>query len=298
MMNLHRNAFAFIAILATLCLSVSSVQGKTEEVHPSHPTLLGDLLPHYYGASYLLPHLRGDERKAFARVSDELTQLTQELHKEETKLASLKEIRKSTRRQEGWLWFFNTQSRLRVEKAELDVRDQRRAVENLYDDIQFIWKEIKPHYGVFSKMFLDEVLSIIPMIGLAILQTFEAIMAVGVISILVGGPAFLLLAVSFMRIFGTTGPIFIFGPMFGMILYWMITLPGMIIQYDPQLWEFFAVYFPLLGVLGFCAGLCLRGLTPVQLPLGEPMPGDETAAVPPGEMRPPLGGRRVPVKRD
>eukprot|EP00735_Rhodelphis_limneticus_P014003 TRINITY_DN7978_c0_g1::TRINITY_DN7978_c0_g1_i1::g.15581::m.15581 TRINITY_DN7978_c0_g1::TRINITY_DN7978_c0_g1_i1::g.15581 ORF type:complete len:302 (+),score=42.59 TRINITY_DN7978_c0_g1_i1:26-907(+) len=264
----------FIALLGVFSLLslglVSSIEeGATQPSEHAAPVLF-ELRPIHYDASFLLDHLDNHPAKAespqlaheLAEVKTELKSLIGKLFVEETKLNALKSVKRSLKRKAGWTWFFNADSRLKIEKADLDIRDQARMVHNIFDDISFLWKKAKPHYGVFSKMFLDEVFSIFPYTMMLIWDIIETMLAVGLISLIIGGPAFAIFVWSVFTAFGFVVPILIALPVFSLMVYYMITLPSMIVQYNPSLGEFCAVYFPTIAVLGGVAAICLRSIIP------------------------------------
>eukprot|EP00736_Rhodelphis_marinus_P008644 Rmarinus@m.23873 len=123
-------------------------------------------------------------------------------------------------------------------------------------------RKLSPSMAFFSRMFLDEVLSIFPYMFMIVVDVFETMMAVGILSLFIGGPALMIFFWSVFTAFGFVMPILFAMPIFALLVYYMISLPSTIIQYDPTFQEFCSVYFPCLVVLGLMAGACIRTIVP------------------------------------
>ena len=74
------------------------------------------------------------------------------LLKEEHQLIALRRERDAQKT--SLFWFFDPDARHRVEKAQMKVNDELRLIENIAEDIEFHWKQLKPLYGLYSKVRL------------------------------------------------------------------------------------------------------------------------------------------------
>jgi len=150
----------------------------------------------------------------------------------------------------------------------LQINNQRRAVEALFDDISLHWRQLKPLYGVRSRVFLAElaVFLLSPIITLIELSATAFSFGLLFFLLLLGPVAW------FFGMFALSLGIALLPVLGGALLVlWTLELPWMVIQvsfvarpsslslifaahsplgcpkqYNPSLLEFFAVYAPFL----------------------------------------------------
>jgi len=174
-------------------------------------------------------------------IKKQIVHLSRALHTEEEKLMA--SVAKRDSKKQGFFWMFDTEKRLAVEGVQLEVNDQTRIVENLHDDINFHWRQLKPLYGVFSEMFMLEMLSIVPFLVSRGAEMLTSTLELGLISLLIFGPVSIFSFSFFMAVGFAFLPFFIFV----LSLYWVFTLPFTIIEYSPTIAEFAGVYFAILA---------------------------------------------------
>jgi len=177
--------------------------------------------------------------------ADEITQqirmLSKVLLKEEEKLAELIVIRDALK--VGWFWFLDPQIRAAVDEATFKVNVQRRLVEALYEEIALHWKQLKPLYGVFSKMFLAELLAFLVAPILSFLELFVSAFSLGLLLflLLLGPPAFFVSMFAF-----SVGVALI--PILGgaLLITWLIEFPWLVLQYNPSFGAFVITFSPFV----------------------------------------------------
>ncbi len=206
--------------------------------------------------------LEAQKKEKAIRILSEIEVLSKELLLQEARLAELTAQRDSLK--EGWTWFLDSEIRNNVDQAQLrvmcfpslldlqrigwsnhsssvviQVNDQRRIVENVFEDISVHWKQLKPLYGVFSKMFFTEVLIFLLNPILTFLDFFMSFLSLGFLFFLIiMGPAAVFL-VTFAFLFGVS-----LLPFFGAVLIVLYSLefPFLVLE----------VYTSLSLVLTFC----------------------------------------------
>lgn len=204
--------------------------------------------PDRYGfATHLLQHLHPEhfpqeqlKQDKIKKVRGEIMQLSDHLWKEEQQLRPLEEARDNLKR--GLLWLFEPDVRYSVDEAQLTVNDHLRVIDHLVEEIDLRWKELKPLYGIWSKMFLVEMLSFVPRTILALSSMLLASLSFGLISFLMFGP----LSYFFVLFWWTFGFALLPFVIFGLTLYWVLYIPFIMIQYGPSLTEFLVIYIPIL----------------------------------------------------
>jgi len=146
------------------------------------------------------------------------------------------------------LWFLDSDARQRVEIIQMEINDHKRNMDHTLDEIDFRLLQIKPLYGVFSKMFFVEMLGFLPWAAQVFLSVVQFILLFDLATFIVAGPvAFFVLFFIFSLGFQFFS--FLFSMiLFGVTFYWLFYLPFIIIQYNPSLFEFLAIYIPFLGL--------------------------------------------------
>eukprot|EP01101_Sappina_pedata_P011898 TRINITY_DN8075_c0_g1_i1.p1 TRINITY_DN8075_c0_g1~~TRINITY_DN8075_c0_g1_i1.p1 ORF type:complete len:261 (-),score=71.59 TRINITY_DN8075_c0_g1_i1:80-862(-) len=159
----------------------------------------------------------------------------------------------------NWYWFFDLDSRKNVDIIQIKINDHIRHMEGTIDEINFQWKQLKPLYGVYSKMFMGEMFGFIPLSVDIVKSLVQLLIIFDVLTLVLFGPV----AVVFLLFFLSLGLNFIFSILsmivFGAAAYWVFYLPFVVIQYDPTFFEFLSVYIPFLGVF-FCICAAVFGL--------------------------------------
>jgi len=177
----------------------------------------------------------------------EILAIVDRLKIEEKVLSDLFRERERFKSQSGFFWSFNPDTRRLVDNLQLHINDQLRKIQNLLGDANIHWRYVKSLEGVFSKMFLYELLfSVIDVFG-AISSIFLNVFTMGALGLLILGPIAILLILSVL----TFGPILLSVMFYLAEIYWVLHLPSTILQYDPSLLEFCMVYFPIVGSLYF-----------------------------------------------
>eukprot|EP01103_Thecamoeba_quadrilineata_P019644 TRINITY_DN8047_c0_g1_i1.p1 TRINITY_DN8047_c0_g1~~TRINITY_DN8047_c0_g1_i1.p1 ORF type:complete len:268 (+),score=16.35 TRINITY_DN8047_c0_g1_i1:2-805(+) len=145
------------------------------------------------------------------------------------------------------LWLLDSELRLQVEAIQLKINDHVRDIEGTIDKLNFLWMEIKPSYGLFSKMFLAEAFQFVPWLSGLVLYVVEATLVFDVVTLIIFGPvaAFSVFMWAFIgsNFLGSLIKVVIF---LG-LMYWIFHLPNIMIQYDPTLFEFLIVYTPIVA---------------------------------------------------
>jgi hypothetical protein len=95
-------------------------------------------------------------------------------------------------------------------------------------------------------MLLIELFSFVPYAGIFILEFVHWILEFGLISLVIGGPAMLLFLLTLRSIIGSVFFIFFGIPTLIASVLWIGHLPFVIIEYDPTILEFLAIYLPSL----------------------------------------------------
>jgi len=168
--------------------------------------------------------------------------LSDKLGEEELSLRPLERSRDELRH--GLFWLFDPEVRHQVDEAQLTVNDHLRVVDHLVEEIELHWKQLKPLYGVWSKMFLVEMLSFIPRTMLAITSTLMASLSFGLMSFIIFGP----LSYFFILFWWAFGLSLLPFALFAITLYWVLYIPFIMIQYGPSLLEFLVLYVPIVGL--------------------------------------------------
>jgi len=164
------------------------------------------------------------------------------LLREEIHLYTLEQQRDSIKG--DFHWFFNSDLRQKAREIQSEVNAHRRIVEKVYDDIDEIWLKVKPLYGVYSRLFLREITGIVPWLLDTIVNFVTSFTIVSIIELLIFGP----LAVFILTFWAAFGVTLIPIVLYTITLFWIIRLPFIIIQYDPTLFQFMSIYFPVVGL--------------------------------------------------
>jgi len=204
----------------------------------------------YAKATHLLHEAKTEEfenkkKEEINRIISEIKVLGASLYKEEEKLDDLR--RQQYALKNKWTWFLDPETRHKVDEAKLKVNDQRRVVESIFEDISVHWRQLKPHYGVFSQMFLAELFVFLLSPILSVLDFFFSTLSLGFLLffIILGPVAFFFSAFAF-----SLGVALL--PFIGSILViiWTLEFPWLVIQYNPSPLEFALVYIPFLVASG------------------------------------------------
>eukprot|EP01118_Nematostelium_gracile_P001103 TRINITY_DN1112_c0_g1_i1.p1 TRINITY_DN1112_c0_g1~~TRINITY_DN1112_c0_g1_i1.p1 ORF type:complete len:271 (+),score=58.52 TRINITY_DN1112_c0_g1_i1:28-840(+) len=197
------------------------------------------------------------------RMNHKVRVLTIQLHKEEKQLLKLRNNVSGLKT--DFFWFFDKDTRHQVDKAQLEVNDQERVIENLVDEIVFEWKSLKPVYGIYSKMFLTEAFGFVREIYNLGMNIFTSIVELGLISILLFGS----ITSIFLSIVGALGfnifPTIIAFSTLLVNIYWIFKLPFIIIQYSPSFSEFIGAYCGFVGILLIFTFTVFKLLVPVHI---------------------------------
>lgn len=83
--------------------------------------------------------------------------------------------------------------------------------------------DIKPHYGVWSMLFVQDALGILPYLARVAVEAAEAILALGLVALLIGGPLLCLVGMGLAWAFWF--PFMVGVPALGISVYWLVHLP-------------------------------------------------------------------------
>lgn len=192
-------------------------------------------------------HLNKTQAAAVAAIKKSIHDHIVNLYKEEERLVHLMRERDTLKK--GW-WFFHADQRHIVEEAQVKVNNQRREIEKQLEHIELEWRHLKPFYGLYSKLFLSELTVRLVRWISTVIDSFFALFALELMMLLiVSGP----LALFFSMLWFASGWS-LFTTMLKLSLivltiYWIFTLPSIMIQYQPTITEFGLVYTVVIGVL-------------------------------------------------
>lgn len=236
-------------VLGSLC-TCEETKPKTEG--GVHTRLHRSLLERWTNATALSPEKQAKVNQIKAR----LEQLMEKLLEEEVKLNMLKY--KKYALQDRITWFFDPDTRRKVDEVQREINDQERVIHNLLDDVEMEWRNLKPLYGLFSKMFLGEVMNVFTYFIEFLLGLFATLFEMGLISMLIFGPVTGLIVATWTWLGIGFTPFFVTMILFGLDIFWMFKLPFIMIQYNPAIPEFLAVYFSVISVMILFTNIAIR----------------------------------------
>jgi hypothetical protein len=143
-------------LVFTLLLAVALISTSFALAEPSSPNSLA--AKHHSRGKILLEsavrhaHLSPQDKSAVVAIISQIKQLSDSLFKEEASLSSMKYHRKALKHDLGVWWWFKTHDRLKVAEYDMQIRDQERVVDNLKEDVDLHWKQLKPYFGVYSEV--------------------------------------------------------------------------------------------------------------------------------------------------
>lgn len=228
---------AKVALLTILSFFGIVLFGAIPQEHKSVNMLLN-----YANVSSLAdPTHQGEVTKLRGQILD----LEQQLFYDAKELVKVEAERDDLK--QGFWWFVHPQLQLAVAEAQLKVSDQHRLVHNVMEDIQFHFLEIKPFFGLRSKMFaVDLAMSWGRVCSSLIGVLFPPFpLTFSLATILFLGPLSLLgLALMFFEL----GWLMLPFVACGLILHWASApLPLLLIQYAPSPTEFALTYVLCVG---------------------------------------------------
>jgi len=201
----------------------------------------------YHKATHLLDSMPSTSildpkpKQKAEEITQKIRLLSVQLLKEEEKLAELIILRDALK--VGWFWFLDPQIRAAVDEATVKVDNQRRVVEALYEEIALHWKQLKPLYGVFSKMFLTELTAFLIAPIISFLEIFTSAFSLGLLLFLLlfGPPAFFIITFAY-----SIGVALL--PILGgaLIITWLIEFPWLVLQYNPSFPVFIVTFAPFV----------------------------------------------------
>lgn len=234
---------------------------EVSSAHFAATTLLDDVHEsHFEDAPLAAATELGVPSKAevVAAARKEIAELSSRLLADEVRVSQRRAEREAAKG--SAFWFLDKDARGRVHAKQLALNDELRQVSRTHEQIAAKWLEVKPLYGVWSLLFLQEVMSFVPYMAYVAWEALEALVALGLVSILVAGPLFFV-AASLMT-FAFWLPLMVGVPCFLLTVYWLVDLPFVIATYNPEVWEFCAVYFPLVALIVFIQVQLLRWMLP------------------------------------
>jgi len=252
-----KNHVVIVAILSLISLSACAENPKAaggvlySKWHKS-------LLEKWANATTFPPEKQAQVNEIKTRI----TILSEKLLEEEVKLNMLKY--KKYELQDNFTWFFDPELRKKVDEEQLEINEQERVVQRLLDEIELEWKALKPLYGLFSKMFMAEALGFITYFVDFCVGLLATLLEMGFISLLIFGPVTGLAVAAWtwmgLRVLPFIATLFLFF----IDIYWIFKLPFIMIQYNPTVPEFLAVYLTIIGIMILITNVLLRLLFPEQ----------------------------------
>merc|ERR1719215_1125722 len=178
------------------------------------------------------------------RLHDELDKGCTALREEQWKLHALVQDRDAHKI--DWVWFFDTDKLIAVEKAQMPVSEQQRKVMQSLDNIHLVWSQLKPLYGPKSMMLVRE---LVGSFGQAHYELWNALLpsrGISLLSLLVAGPGVAFLMLLWMLIGFAMLPVLLLLTSLG----WLAHLPVLLLQYRPTAIEFFAIHLACTVLVG------------------------------------------------
>jgi len=202
----------------------------------------------YHRATHLLDalpksshHLDKEAQRQVDEITRHITLLSRQLLKEERKLEEL--ILAQHALKSSWTWFLDPQIRAAVDAINIQINAQRRVVETIFDEITFLWRQLKPYYGIYSKMFLAELAIFLATPFISFIEFFAYIFSFGLLLfLLVLGPPAFFLGVFALSMGAALLP-FLAG---ALLISWLVEFPSLILQYNPSFLEFMVAYAPFV----------------------------------------------------
>jgi hypothetical protein len=216
---------------SVLVLLVCIVLGEVFAVHSHYETAT-----HLLDEAELHEHV-GEKRDQIQFITKEIRQEAHLLRQEEEKLMQKIHQREAVKARDFW-WFFHNDVVLKVEEKQLEVNAQERVVEQVAERIGFLWKKLKPLFGVRSRMFVSELLSSFFSVFFWLFSYVFTFAEFTLISFLFFGP----IAFAVWSLFSVIGSALLPIALSVYWLLWVARLPFILIQYQPTTSEFFTIY--------------------------------------------------------
>ncbi|KAL6076426.1 hypothetical protein QOT17_002966 [Balamuthia mandrillaris] len=240
-----RLALLLIAVVSSYCLLVSA-----EEWHRHTNPASGRW---HEKSTHLLEHAEDEPtdvqlstKEKVAQIKAEIKNLSQVLHEQQGQLWEIQAQQDAIKAQ-SFFWFNDPELRHQVDLLQLQVNDQLRLVENTFDDIAVHWRQLKPLYGVFSKMFLFEFIHFMLDPFFLIFNFIFSTFGLGfILTFILWGPIAITLFYLLFQFGVQVLPYVLF---VGLQVYWAFNLPFLLLQYGPSWTQFLAVYVPFLAVV-------------------------------------------------
>jgi len=239
-----RTVLLLTAVLVFLFAVLGASAVSTDLILPTrhadtHKALIEEVKPE--------EHHNKTQAAAIASIKTSIHNHLVSLYKEEERLIHLMRERDGLKK--GW-WFFHADQRHVVEEAQIKVNNQRREIEKQLDHIELEWRHLKPYYGIYSKLFVSELtVRLIRWIS-TVIDSFFALFALELMMLLiVSGP----LALFFSMLWFASGWSLLITmlklSLIVLTVYWIFSLPSIMIQYQPTITEFGLVYSAVIGTL-------------------------------------------------
>lgn len=186
-------------------------------------------------------------------IKDNISKEIRELIAEEEKLSHLVALR--NRHKKGF-WFFDHDARRQVDNYQYKVNEQKRQMEQTLERVEEQWNNLKPLYGLYSKLFLSELFARLVWWLSSLADAFFTILAVEtVFLLLVVGPLTIMFSVLWFSI-GSMLLNILFKVGFSMFtISTLFELPGIMIRYHPTPLQFALVYAGLTLPLIFLTAI-------------------------------------------
>lgn len=224
---------------ASPCLDLHTTHDKHHTMYVHTHT------PHDYGKDQAPPRVR--------QLVGELNLLTTQLGEHEKKLAHLIALREKIKHKSN-LWWADVDQRHAVDLADLDVSDEVRVIANIIEDCNIHWREIKPYYGLHSKMFLAELSYLFFSTATVFITYALPFLPLSIATLLLLGPIAIVVLYTLLQIGYALVPLMV-------ILYCAQILnqyPFLLLEYSPTLTEFTILYCVALSIAISCAMLLGR----------------------------------------
>jgi len=233
-----------LGLVVVLVVCIMSVHGITRitdpKVHsPVHISLLSEVVPH--------EHFTTNDAREVQVIKDRVGLELKELIREEQKLGQLIALRNLEKK---GLWFFNHDARRAIDNYQFQINEQKRKMEQSLEKVEVEWNQLKPYYGIYSNLFVSELIARLAWWLGSMADAFFTILAIEtVFLLLVVGPLTLMFSVMWLSI-GSMLLGFLFKIGIGMMtISTIFEMPGIMIRYHPTTVQFAIVYTGLIGPL-------------------------------------------------
>lgn len=163
-------------------------------------------------------------------ANEKVREKINELSKLEAKQASLCD--------DFW-WFLDPDQQLEVQKMQVEINQQEREIASLHDQMELLWRQLKPLFGVRSRLFgADAFLSMTSVIRFLVNVMVPVPLTFSFVILLIFGP----LALAVLSMIFAMGWVILPAAAMLLVTFWAVHMPMVISQYAPSTNEFVFLY--------------------------------------------------------